>query len=424
MNRLATLEEIIGAILRHIVLLALVVALGVAASLFYALSLPREYETTAVIQIEQPQVQAQSVAAGSFVNAQTLQQLQIIEQRVMSRNNLLAIISRENLFAELPDMTDNDKVVALRQSAQVSRVADPALAWRPDIIPTALNITVRLGDPEVAARVANTLVSNVLDENRNSRSERASETLAFFESEEARLGGAISALETRISDFKRANFDTLSGGLSGQRDQLAILLQDKLKIDRELIELNTGNRGTRNTVFTNRIAQAERQRDLLTGRINAINSLVQGAPEVERELSGLERELQKLTDQYRIITRNQAEAEMSLMLQASQQGESFRILETAIIPENPIAPNRKRIALMGCILAGLAGIALVAFLEMRNPIIRTEGQLERHLGLRAVAVIPNVHVASERAWRRIFWIVGLAVFAIAVLIVLAMVSGR
>ncbi len=115
---------------------------------------------------------------------------------------------------------------------------------------------------------------------------------------------------------------------------------------------------------------------------------------------------------------------MSLMLQASQQGESFRILETAIIPENPIAPNRKRIALMGCILAGLAGIALVAFLEMRNPIIRTVGQLERHLGLRAVAVIPNVHVASERAWRRVFWIIGLAVFAIAVLIVLAMVSGR
>lgn len=424
MNRLATLEEIIGAILRHIVLLALVVALGVAASLFYALSLPREYETTAVIQIEQPQVQAQSVAAGSSVNAQTLQQLQIIEQRVMSRNNLLAIIEREGLFADLPNMTDNEKVVALRQSAQVSRVADPALAWRPDIIPTALNITVRLGDPEMAARVANTLVSNVLEENRNSRSERASETLAFFESEETRLGRAISVLETRISEFKRANFDTLSGGISGQRDQLAILLQDKLEIDRQLVELNTGNRGTRNTVFTNRIAQAEQQRDLLISRIDAINSLVQSAPEVERELSGLERELQKLTDQYRIITRNQAEAEMSLMLQASQQGESFRILETAIIPESPIAPNRKRIALMGCILAGLAGIALVAFLEVRNPIIRTESQLERHLGLRAVAVIPNVHVARERAWRRAFWIIGLTVFAIAVLVVLAMVSGK
>ena len=49
MNGLSTLDEIIGAFLRHVVLLALILAAGVAASLFYAVSLPREYESTAVI---------------------------------------------------------------------------------------------------------------------------------------------------------------------------------------------------------------------------------------------------------------------------------------------------------------------------------------------------------------------------------------
>ncbi|UZD91698.1 GumC family protein [Cognatishimia activa] len=424
MNGLSTLDEIFGAFLRHIVLLALILAAGVAASLFYAVSLPREYESSAVIQIEQSQVEASTFGSASAANARTLQQLQIIEQRVMSRDNLLAIIDQENLFSEVPNMTEAQKVTALRLAARVVRVSDPALAWRPDVIPTALNITVRLGDPEVAARVANTLVSNVLDQNRSRREAQATETLAFFESEEARLGQDIAALETRIAAFKRENVDSLNAGLSSQRDQLTTLRQDRLAIEREIIDLNTGNRGTRNTLVANSLAQLREQAALLDLQIARASERIQNAPDIERELSALERELQKLTDQYQVITRNQAEAEMSLMLQASRQGESFRILEGAVPPEHPIAPNRKRIALLGSILAAMAGVVIVLFLELRNPIIRTETQLERHLGLRAVAVIPNVHVARERTWRRIFWTIGILVFAIAFFAVAAIVSIR
>ncbi|CUJ13189.1 GumC family protein [Cognatishimia activa] len=424
MNGLSTLNEMIGAFLRHIVLLALILAIGVAASLFYAVSLPREYEASAVIQIEQSQVQAPSFGGSASVNARTLQQLQIIEQRVMSRDNLLDIIERERLFAEIPDMSDTDKVTALRLAAGVTRVADPSLAWRPDIIPTALNVTARLGDPDVAARVANTLVNNVLEQNRKRREDRATETVQFFESEEARLGGAIEALEARIASFKQENGRSLGEGLSAERDELLILRQERLAIEQEIIELNAGNRGSRNSVIANRLAQFQEQAALLDLEIKTINELILAAPEVEKELSALERELMKLTDQYQVITRNQAEAEMSLMLQASQQGESFRVLELAVAPEHPIAPNRKRIALMGCILSGLLGVAAVLFMELRNPIIRTENQLERSLGLRAVAVIPTVQIARERRWRRIFWTVGLLVFAISIFAVAAIVTVR
>lgn len=424
MKGLSTLDEIIGAFLRHIVLLALILATGVAASLFYAVSLPREYEAVAVIQIEQAQVQTPTFGAASTANARTLQQLQIIEQRVMSRDNLLDIIERENLFAEVPGMTDGQKVLALRLAAGVTRVTDPALAWRPDVIPTALSITVRLGDPDTAARVANTLVNNVLDQNKTRREVQASETLAFFESEESRVGQEIIALETRIATFKRANLDSLGSGLLSQRDVLAVLRQERLDLEREIIELNTGSRGVRNTVVENSLAQLREQVALLDVQIAAASARIQSAPEIELELSGMERELQKLTDQYQVITRNQAEAEMSLMLQASQQGESFRVLERAVSPEYPSAPNRKRIAAMGCILSLVAGVVLVLLLEMRNPIIRTERQLERHIGLKAVAVIPNVHVARERTWRRIFWTLGILVAVIACLGLAASLSVK
>ena len=424
MNGLSTLDELIGAVLRHIVLLAFILAVGVAASLFYAVSLPREYESSAIIQIEQSQVQTPTFGAASTANARTLQQLQIIEQRVMSRDNLLAIIQQLDLFSEFPAMTDAEKVNALRMAASVIRVSDPSLAWRPDVIPTALNITVRLGDPEMAAQVANTLVSNVLEQNRTRREARASDTLAFFQSEEMRLSADIVALEGQIAVFKRENVDSLNDGLSSQREELAGLREDRLEIEREIIELNTGNRGTRNSVVANSLAQLQQQAALLDTQIASITALIQNAPEIERELRALERELQKLTDQYQIITRNQAEAEMSLMLQESQQGESFRVLERAVAPDHPVAPNRKRIALLGSILSMMGGAVVLLFLELRNPVIRTEAQLERHLGLRAVAVIPTVQVARERTWRRIFWTVGLLIFAVAFFAVVAIVSVR
>lgn len=424
MNRLATLDELVSAVLRHIVLLALVIAFGVTASIFYALSLPRSFETTAIIQIEQSKVTQETLGGAATANSQTLQQLQIIEQRVMARGNLLGIINELNLFSEIPNMSDNDKVNALRRAARVTRVADPSLAWRPDISPTALNITVQMGDPELATLVANRLVDNVLEQNRLRREASAQQTLNFFQGEESRVGDAIIDLEEQIADFKRDNADFLTAGLDSQREQLAGLREAELTIEREILEINTNTRGSQTAVIANRAARLEEQRALIQARIERVGENLRLGPEVERELSGLERQLQKLEDQYEAITRNQAEAEMSLALQESQQGESFHILERAVVPDLPFSPNRKRIAMMGCILSGFAGIVLVILLELRNPVIRTEAQLIRRLGLQPVAVIPNVQIARERAWRRAFWVLGILAFVIAVILVAAFVSAR
>ena len=83
------------------------------SSLTYALSLPREYETSATIQIEQPSIQTGESSSGS-INASMLQKLQIVEQRVMARDNLLTIINKYGLY---PGLADAQKVELLRRSA-------------------------------------------------------------------------------------------------------------------------------------------------------------------------------------------------------------------------------------------------------------------------------------------------------------------
>jgi uncharacterized protein involved in exopolysaccharide biosynthesis len=419
MSRLAFIDEILRAVLRHFTLLVTVVILGVIASMFFALNMPRTFETTAVIQIEQPDIET---SGGGSANAQILQQLQIIEQRVMARENLAGIIDKYDLFADMAAMTPNKKVNALREAATVAQITDPSLAWRPDVIPTALSITVALDDPDVAAAVANELVDNVLDQNRRRREQRARETMAFFASEETRIGAEIQEYEAEIAEFRQRNAASLGSTQTSQQAELGRLKDAELVVAREILELNSGQRAN-SSVFATRIARLEEQRNLLRARIDQVELVIASTPKLERELTAFERELRKLTEQYQAVTRGRAEAEMRLMLQETERSESFIVLERAVAPDDPTSPSRKKIAMAGSVAAAIFGLVIVYLMELRNPVIRSEAQLERLLGLRAVAVIPNVQVQKGIVLNRAIWLTGGVVLAmILVSIIIALIG--
>ena len=71
----------------------------------------------------------------------------------------------------------------------------------------------------------------------------------------------------------------------------------------------------------------------------------------------------------------------------------------------------------------MVGVGLVYLMELRNPVIRTEAQLERLLGLRAVAVIPNVQVKRERVLKRMIWVTGAFVAILLAMAIVVVISS-
>ena len=72
--------------------------------------------------------------------------------------------------------------------------------------------------------------------------------------------------------------------------------------------------------------------------------------------------------------------------------------------------------------SGRAG--LKSFLATHQDIdATTQAQMERLLGLRAVAVIPNVHVKRERMLNRAIWMTGSVVLIFAAIAIFAVISG-
>ena len=415
MGQIQTFSEVMNMLRRRLSLIILVTLIGCVISLYYALNQPKYYEATAVIQIEAPQIVETPTAPAA--TGEVARRLQLIQQRLMARDNLIDVIDKHNLFAEAPNMPITEKVFQLRIATRIDQIREGVESFQPGARPSGLIVTVRWGDPEKAAIIANEFVQTVMDENRARLSESARETLAFFSEEEIRVSSEIDVLEATIADFKRANADALPENLTSLRSQLANLQETILEIDRQIIALDSGSSRQRAGVIEGQVSLLEDQKMLVQSRIDTLNAALASAPAVAQQYNGLTRELRQLQDQFSAITRRRADAELGEALQSQQQTERFEILETALVPETPVSPSRKKVAMLGGFVSVLAGLVAAFALEVFNPAIRSAEQLERALDISPVVSIPRIATSGEkrRKWMLIAGVVVLALTSLPVL---------
>ncbi|MCC1491153.1 Wzz/FepE/Etk N-terminal domain-containing protein [Cognatishimia sp. F0-27] len=390
MNQFQSIGEVLSALRRRIWVILLVTAIGCCISLYVALNSVKVYEATAVVQIEDASVPDQ-LAGAMATGSDSARRVRLIEQRLMSRDNLVKIMEKHDLFRENPAWTINERVFQMRQAARIEEIVSPTPTFTAaGNVPSGLRIMVQLSDPQKAADLANELMASVIAQSRNRSVSRVEGTLEFFETEERRVGEQISALEADIAEFKRQNADQLPAGVSDLRAQLSDLRDAELEIDREIVSLRADAQRLREDVLARQVALLSEQKALLGERILRIEDQIEGAPEVERALSALERQQTQLQEQYTVITRRKAEAQMGQILEDRQQTDRFEILETALVPEAPISRSRKRTAIMGGVASVMAGIAVAFVIELMNPALRSAAQVERALGLQPVVSIPAI----------------------------------
>ncbi|MGR3501868.1 GumC family protein [Pseudaestuariivita sp.] len=418
MNQLSTLSEIISMLKRRWWLIMLVTIVGTALGLNFALNMSKLYQATAVVQIESPQIATPDTLAE---RADSSHQLRLIEQRLMARDNLIEMIERYGLYQPegAPPLPMEQRVFLLRSAATVTQLTAGGQPWQPGIIPSGLLITVQSEEPQIAAAVANDLLGQVVAFGRSRDESRARETLVFFEAEQSRIDAEIVALEERIAAFKEANANSLPDNLPTQRGQLSRLQDAELELDQQLIELDANSARTRAAERARQVALLNDQRALVQERIAETEAALEQAPDVELALNTLERERAQLQDQYSVITRRLADAEMASALSDQQRTAQFEVLETAVVPNTPISRSRARLAMMGAIGSLIAGLILAVVLELFSPVIRNSEQLEKALNVQPVISVPYIK-ARRRGRLSLAWLFG----ALAIGLGVALAAGR
>ena len=120
MGQIQSIEELLNLLFRRRWLIIVISVVGIIASAIFAKTRPDVYEAAAVIQVEMPTVAASDGTPAQNGSAQVLQSIQ---QRLTTREALVAMIERHGLFADQPALSLDKKVDLLRVSVQFQNVA-------------------------------------------------------------------------------------------------------------------------------------------------------------------------------------------------------------------------------------------------------------------------------------------------------------
>jgi len=191
---------------------ALIVALSLLLlALGLALGLPAVYKSRAVVLIEAQEIPQDMVR--SMVTSFADQRLQVISQRVLTSTNLNAIIQRFDLYpAERKRQPLEVVQEQMRKDISVAPISadvvDPKQG-RAVQATIAFELAYENKSPELAQRVANEIVSLLLNENLKQRSETSADTLGFLSAEAEKLGTEVASLEQKLASFKTSNASSL-----------------------------------------------------------------------------------------------------------------------------------------------------------------------------------------------------------------------
>lgn len=209
------------------IILALIIA-TTTVGVLYAISLPPVFRAESRLLIENAQIPDE--LAASTVRSTADEILLAIQQRIMTRENLLTMAEKYHLFAETAELT---------QDQQLQKLGDRVAIYMPTTQGNTGVVTVSFAapDPVLSADVTNAIAEQVLQWNTELRTKASGSTLDFFETEVRRLTDELAQQNAKILEFEQANRDALPESLEYRRTRQATQQERLLQTDRELAAL-------------------------------------------------------------------------------------------------------------------------------------------------------------------------------------------
>lgn len=332
------------------------------------------------------------------------QRIQVIQQRIMTRDNLLQIVKKFGLFAAEQQWMSSSQILDLMKERTELKLVDLGISSQQNNLTIAFTLGFEYENPQVAAAVANEFLTLILNEDAVNRSNRAGETTKFLEQEVQRLQGVLVATQTRITELALKSADPDKGASDqSYTEQRAEL--NKLKL--ELVQMSANYSGAHPQVIA------------LQKRIAVLEKLVAKTPDRLQADNGISLLKQQLTSTETSLdeaNKKLSAARLGENLERNQQSERLQVIEQPIAPQKTIKPNRPKLFALVFILAGVAGFGALALAETLDKSIHSSQELATVVDSRLIVGIPYITTALEtgkKKGRLVFLMVGLGLLALA-----------
>ncbi|HUT04222.1 MAG TPA: GumC family protein [bacterium] len=143
----------------------------------------------------------------------------------------------------------------------------------------------------------------------------------------------------------------------------------------------------------NKVQSLEKIDESLSGTLATYKEEVQKLNAMELQYSILEREVTSSKDLYDLL----AERQKKSALESAVNRRKISVVESAIVPTAPVSQKLGLKLLVAAIIGLLVGTGLAFLLDYLEMTYKTPEDIERHLGLWVVGVIPRFESGTERA---------------------------
>jgi polysaccharide chain length determinant protein (PEP-CTERM system associated) len=135
----------------------------------------------------------------------------------------------------------------------------------------------------------------------------------------------------------------------------------------------------------------------LKEQISLYERRIEETPKREQQMVQLNRNYDLLRSYYQSLVDKKYQSQMAENLERKQQGEQFRVLDPARVPEKPYKPNRNAVLAMGAFFGLAIGLGLVWFRESMDQSFYEVSDVEACLGLPVLATILNLNEVEKKA---------------------------
>ncbi len=367
---------------------------------------PAKYLSQGTILVSSQEIPADLVRP--TVSTFATERIQVIEQRIMTRDNLLGLAKKYGLR---PDwrarLTGSDLVDFIRQRTQI-KPAERKLQEQQNQqkISVAFTVGFEYEQPDTAAKVANEFITMILGEDVRSRTNFAAETTRFLADDTKKLETQLSALSAKISEMRLQHNHTLADTTQlDDAKELAALRAQLLLKSATFSDTHPDIRDLKRKIES---LEKPPQRKAATSQDKA------PADPNAANIDTLLTQEASLKTQLTEATHKLAAARLGESLERGQHSERLEVIEQPTRPQNPTSPNRKKIFAVALAMAFMSGGALVFAAEMLNQSIYRSSDLYPIVDSHLLVSIPSSTTHGELVRKRTRKIYGLGVSAAVV----------
>lgn len=244
-----------------------------------------------------------------------------------------------------------------------------------------ISVTLDGTDPELTAGILNQISREYVQQNLARKSEDADKSLTFLEGELPSLKQKLERSELKYNQFRNTR------GIIDLGEEAKAILAQSVAIQTKLIELKQKKEEllTRSTPSYPAVVGIDSQINQINGELRAITAQIKKMPLLDQDLVRLTREVKVNTDLYAELLKS----EQQLQLVKAGKIGTVRLIDAALVPEEPIKPKRPLVILLAVFVGLFLGVISAFIKKSLFGGIDDAHEIEQVLGLTVYANIPH-----------------------------------